>query len=93
MTPSSGNVFADLGFPPDEAKNLLLRADLMIAIERIIESRKLTQARAAKVFGVTQPRISDVIRGKIELFSVDTLIAMLGRAGVDASITLQPRAA
>src|SRR5476651_13041 len=53
MTPSSGNVFEDVGFPPEEARNLLLRADLMISIEQLIERRKLTQAKAAKLFGVT----------------------------------------
>src|SRR5439155_18295712 len=74
MTPSSGNIFEDVGFPPDEARNLLRRAELMLAVERVIERRKLTQNQAAKVFGVSQPRISDLIRGKMDLFSIDTLI-------------------
>lgn len=93
MTPSCGNVFEDIGFPPDEARNLLLRTDLAIAIERIIERRGLTQAKAAKLFGVTQPRISDLMRRKLELFSIDTLIMMLTRAGVQVGLTLEPRAA
>jgi len=93
MTPSWGNVFEDVGFPPDEARSLQLRTDLMIEIERVMKRRKLTQAKAAKVFGVTQPRISDLIRGKIELFSVDMLMTMLFRAGIEVGLTLQPRAA
>ena len=54
----------------------------------IIEARGLTQARAAELFGVTQPRISDLVRGKIDRFSIDTLIEMLGHAGVNVQIVL-----
>jgi predicted XRE-type DNA-binding protein len=93
MTSSSGNVFEDVGFPPEEARNLLLRADLVNSIERLIVRRKLTQAQAAKLLGVTQPRVSDLMRGKIDLFSIDSLIAMLGRAGIKVGLTFQPRAA
>jgi len=81
MRKSSGNVFYDLGLPAKEAENLKIRADLMLEIIRLIENRKLTQARAARLFGTTQPRISDLVRGKIDLFSIDSLIEMLGRAG------------
>ena len=91
VTPSSGNVFLDLGFPPSEAAHLLVRADLMSAITSLIEERGLTQARAARVFGVTQPRVSNLVRGRIELFSIDTLVEMLGRAGVDVRVRLQSR--
>jgi predicted XRE-type DNA-binding protein len=93
ITSSSGNVFEDVGFPPEEARNLLLRADLVNSIERLIVRRKLTQAQAAKLLGVTQPRVSDLMRGKIDLFSIDTLIAMLGRAGVTVGLTFHPQAA
>ena len=85
---STGNVFQDLGFPPEEAENLKVRADLMIQISKLIRSRRLTQARAAALFGVTQPRVSDLVRGKIERFSIDTLVAMLGHAGVQIHFTL-----
>ena len=88
MTPSSGNVFADLGFDPEEAEHLRVRSDLMIAVRRIIEERSLTQAQAAELFGVTQPRISNLVRGKIDLFSIDTLIDMLARAGVQVDLVL-----
>ena len=78
---SSGNVFRDLGFPSKEAENLKIRADLMIELIRFIETQKLTQARTARLLGTTQPRISDLVRGKIELFSIDSLVEMLGRTG------------
>ena len=85
---SSGNVFRDLGFAAEEATNLKIRSDLMIRLSKLIEARGLTQAQAAELFGVTQPRISDLVRGKIDRFSIDTLIAMLGHAGVRVQIVL-----
>jgi len=85
---STGNVFRDIGFPPEEAENLKIRADLMIQISKIIRSRRLTQVQAAALFGITQPRVSDLIRGKLERFSIDTLVAMLGHAGVQVQFTL-----
>ncbi len=60
----------------------------MIQIGKIIESRDLTQSEAAKLFGVTQPRISDLARGRIERFSVDGLVGMLGRAGIKVQFVL-----
>ncbi|MCB1033287.1 MAG: XRE family transcriptional regulator, partial [Acidobacteria bacterium] len=75
---SSGNVFADLGFEPEEALNLRVRSDLMIEISKLIQDRGLTQTAAAGLLRVTQPRISDLVRGKIDRFSVDSLIEMLG---------------
>ena len=88
VQPSSGNVFSDLGFAPEEAQNLKIRADLMIELSKLIEERGLTQAAAAKVLGVTQPRVSDLVRGKIDRFSVDTLIEMLGHAGASVSFVV-----
>lgn len=88
---SSGNVFRDLGFAPAEAENLRARSTLMITVERLITSRGWTQAEAAKAMGVTQPRISDLVRGKIEKFSVDGLIEMLGRADVEVSFKTRER--
>ena len=88
MEKSSGNVFLDLGFSKEEAANLLVRSRLMVEVKCHIEREKLTQAKAAKLFGVTQPRISDLVRGKIDRFSIDTLIAMLGHAGVRVQIVL-----
>ena len=67
VTRGNENVFVDCGFPPAEAENLRIRAKMMMALTRYIEERKITQSRAAKVMGVSQPRISDLVRGKIGL--------------------------
>ena len=88
---SSGNVFRDLGFSEEEAENLKIRADLMIELTKLIEDRELTQSAAAKLLGVTQPRISDLMRGKIDRFSVDGLIEMLGHTGASVSIVVTRR--
>jgi predicted XRE-type DNA-binding protein len=88
---STGNVFRDLDFDAEEAENLKLRSDLMIALSKMIKARRLTQAKAAALFGVTQPRVSDLIRGKIDRFSVDTLVAMLGHAGAHVELVVRPR--
>jgi predicted XRE-type DNA-binding protein len=88
---SSGNVFRDLNFPEAEAENLRVRADLMIMLSKLIRQRGLTQAQAAKLLGVTQPRISALMRGKIQLFSVDSLMEMLGRGGVRISVSIKSR--
>lgn len=88
---SSGNVFRDLGFSKPEAENLKIRTDLMIRLSKLIDGRRLTQAEAARLFGVTQPRISDLVRGKIDRFSIDTLVAMLGHAGVPIQIVVGRR--
>jgi len=84
---SSGNVFLDLGFDTEEAENLRVRSELMMELAKLLKTRRLTQDRAAKLFGVTQPRVSDLMRGKIHRFSVDSLIKMLGRAGIRVDIT------
>lgn len=81
-THGSGNVFRDLGFSPVEAEHLRVRAELMLAIEKLIGRRKLSQAQAARLLGVTQPRISDLVRGRLHRFSIDALVDMLARAGV-----------
>lgn len=91
MERGSGNVFLDIGFPPEEAAHLLLRADLLIHVKDLIKKRKLTQQQAAKLLGVTQPRISDLVRGRIQLFSLDTLVDMLTRLGMTVSFTLKRR--
>jgi predicted XRE-type DNA-binding protein len=82
----SGNVFRDLGFAADEAAHLLIRTDLMIAIRRVLKERKLTQVRAAKLLGITQPRVSDLVRGRIDLFSIDALVDFLARLGVGVTV-------
>jgi predicted XRE-type DNA-binding protein len=79
---SKGDVFHDLGFDPAESENLRLRSDLMMELSKLVRSRRMTQTQAAAMFGVSQPRVSDLMRGRIDRFSVDTLVAMLGSAGL-----------
>ena len=86
---SSGNVFADLGFPPEQAENLRLRADPMIAIRTLIQAQGWTQQQAARHFGVAQPRISEICRGQIGLFTVDKLVNLLARVGRHVSLEVQ----
>jgi predicted XRE-type DNA-binding protein len=90
-TRSSGNVFRDLGFPPWKAEHLQVRADLMIRIEKELGSRELTHAKAAKLLGITEPRVSDLLRGRVELFSADALIDMLARLGIKVRIVASTR--
>lgn len=87
----SNNVFADLGFDPEEAEHLRIRADLMVELSKLIQDRGLTQTEAAEILGVTQPRISDLTRGKIDRFSIDTLVAMLGHAGIAVRFSTKRR--
>ena len=85
---SSGNVFRDLGFTSEEAEHLKIRSDLMIQLQKLITARGLRQAQAAKILGVTQPRVSDLLRGRIDLFSTDAIIDMLARFGVRVKVAL-----
>ncbi len=79
---SSGNVFIDLGFSPDEAAILQMRADLMADLRKFIKAKRLTQAKAAEILGVSQSRVSDLIRGKWERFSLEMLIILATKAGM-----------
>jgi predicted XRE-type DNA-binding protein len=83
---SSANVFVDLGFSPEEAAILQMRADLMADLRKVIKARKLTQAKAAKLLGVSQSRVSDLVRGKWEKFSLEMLITLATRAGIRVHI-------
>jgi predicted XRE-type DNA-binding protein len=86
----SGNVFADLGFSPAESRNLRLRSQMTTALRKFIEKEGLTQAGAAKRPKVSQPRISDLTRGKISRFSLDTLVNMLGDVGLEVNFRIKP---
>ena len=86
----SGNVFLDVGFSRDEAENLLLRAQLMSRIRDI--ARQTTQREAAKRFGVSQPRLNDLMRGKIGKFSLDALVNMLAHAGMQVELKVKKAA-
>ncbi|MGA7876893.1 MAG: helix-turn-helix transcriptional regulator [Desulfoferrobacter sp.] len=85
---SSGNVFIDLGFSPDEATVLKMRADLMADLRKFIKAKKLTQAKAAEILGVSQSRVSDLVRGKWERFSLEMLITLATRAGMRVSVNI-----
>jgi predicted XRE-type DNA-binding protein len=88
-THGNENVFLDCGFPPAEAENLRLRAKMMIALTRHIEERGFSQAKAAKIMGVSQPRVSGLVRGKIGLFTIDALVNMLTAAGLAVDVDIK----
>jgi predicted XRE-type DNA-binding protein len=88
ITESCGNVFLDLGFPPEEATILAMRAQLMGEMRIKIRDMKWTQAEAAKVLGISQSRVSDLTRGKWEKFSLDMLITLATRAGKKVELKL-----
>ena len=101
VTPVGGNIFADLGFEPDEAAKLLAETDaiiseklaikdsLMTELAGWIEAKKLKQAEAAKILGVTRPRVSDVINKKALKFTIDALVDMLARTGKHVQLSVQ----
>lgn len=88
ITPSSGNVFIDLGFDEAQAQVLTLRADLMVQLEKQLKARKLTQVEASRLLGVSQSRISDLVRGKTDKFSLDMLVLFAAKLGKPAKIKL-----
>ncbi|MGD0682564.1 MAG: XRE family transcriptional regulator [Terracidiphilus sp.] len=75
-----------------QAENLKLRSSLMLALKRHIVREGLSQTEAAKVFGVTQPRISNLMHGKIELFGLDMLVNMLAAAGLRVKLQVKKAA-
>ena len=88
MTPGSGNVFADLGFSPEESSLLQMRANLMNELRLVIETRGWTQVAAARELGVSQSRVSDLVRGKWQQFSLDMLVTLAVRAGLQVNVEL-----
>jgi len=90
MTKGSGNVFADLGFSVEEAQNLRLRSQTMSAVEGWYRDSGLTQAQAAKALGITQPRLNQLLKGRIGEFSLDALVNMATSAGMRVGLTIKP---
>jgi predicted XRE-type DNA-binding protein len=86
------NVWDALADTPEEAANLTLRSDLMIQIERIVKKKGWTQKEAAKRCGVTQPRINDLLRGRISRFSLDALVNIASALGRKVRVTLDDAA-
>ena len=89
----SANCFASvwdaIADTPQQAASMKARSDLMMALGVVIQERGLTQADAAGLFGVTQPRISDLVRGKLHLFSLDTLMDMAATAGMAPTVKVR----
>ena len=88
---SSGNVFADLGLP--DAPELLAKADLAIEIGRVLDERGLSQAEAARLLRTSQPRISDLRRGRLEGFTLDRLVRFLNALDQDVEMRVRPKQA
>lgn len=90
---SSGNVFEDLGF--DDAKELFIKSSIAIAIQREIKSRGLKQVDAARLMGITQPKVSNILRGRLDDFSIERLIRILHTFDLDVqmSIVAKPKTA
>jgi predicted XRE-type DNA-binding protein len=88
----SGNVLLDLGFDKAEAENLKLRSELMMRIEDFYRQSGMTQAAAAKALGITQPRLNALLKGKIGLFSLDALVNIANRAGLEVRLVIRKAA-
>ena len=86
ITPSNGNIFEDLGFEPQEASKLKIKAQLMSQISEWIKKEELKQEEASQLLHVTRPRVSDVLRGKSGKFTIDALVDMLERIGKHVSV-------
>lgn len=89
-TPASANIFEELGLP--DAENLKLRAQLIMEVRQYVEESGLTQTDAAKALKTTQPRLNEVLKGKIEKCTIDRLIQMLAEVGRHVSITVSKAA-
>ena len=87
----SGNVFADLGFP--DAKELKLKVRLAVEVNRAVKERQLSQDKATKLLGIRQPHISELMRYRLDRFSVERLMDFLTRLGKDVEIRIAPRRA
>jgi predicted XRE-type DNA-binding protein len=87
ITTGSGNVFIDLGFPAEEATVLAMRSQLMCDLELLIAAKGWTQVQAAKELNIAQSRVSDLVRGKWDKFSLDMLISLAARVG--RTVTLE----
>ncbi len=92
ITESCGDIFQDLGFSPSESGKLNIKYHLMSKIEAYIIDKNLTQEQAARMMGVNRPRISDVVRGKIDKFTIDALVDMLTKVGCHIDIHVKEAA-
>ena len=83
---STGNVFVDLGYSPEEAAVLQMRGDLMVKLRKYIEAKGMTQEATASLFRISQSRVSDLVRGKWERFSLEMLVTLATRAGMRVTL-------
>ncbi|MBD0372999.1 MAG: XRE family transcriptional regulator [Pyrinomonadaceae bacterium] len=88
-TQSSGNVFADLGLP--NAEERLLKSQLAVQIRRFVEQKGWTQSEAAEVIGLDQPKVSNLLRGRLSGFSVDRLLNVLNRLGHNVEVRISAK--
>jgi predicted XRE-type DNA-binding protein len=88
-TRTFANVWDALSDSPEQAATMKIRSDVMIAIHDTIRTWDTTQAQAASRLGVTQPRLNDLLQGKINKFSLDTLLTLAGRAGLKVKINIK----
>jgi predicted XRE-type DNA-binding protein len=86
------NVWDAIEDTPEQAENMRLRSALMIALKKHLARTDLTQAQIAKMFGVTQPRVSDLLRGKIDVFGLDALVNMAAAAGLKVQLSVRKAA-
>ena len=84
------NVFEALGFRADQSQHLLVRSQLLVALEQVLRKKEWSQAKAARLLGISQPRVSNLLAGRIDLFSTDALIELLARLGIGVRLTLGP---
>jgi predicted XRE-type DNA-binding protein len=87
---TKGNIFADLGL--DDAEELHAKSGLVFRIAQILEKRKLTQAKAASILGIDQPKVSNLLRGQLDGFSTDRLFRFLNALDCDIEIVVKPKA-
>jgi predicted XRE-type DNA-binding protein len=92
MTRSSGNVFLDMGFSKVEADNLRLRSQLMRRIDAYFQESGMTQAAAAKALGLTQPRLNALLKGRLSQFSLDALVNIASKAGMNVRLVVKKAA-
>ena len=85
----SGNVFLDLGFGRAEAENLRLRSELMRRIDDYFQESGMTQAAAARTLGLTQPRLNALLKGRLSEFSLDALVNIASRAGLNVRLVVK----
>lgn len=92
FTRSSGNVFRDMGFSRAEAENLRLRSQLMRQIDEYYRESGMTQAAAAKALGLTQPRLNALLKGRLSQFSLDALVNIASKAGMNVRLVVKKAA-